>query len=438
MNRYKAGLVACLLLVAAAALGNNSANKGGGGMTGGQGSIPTSPGNTVGQSWFFNTGNPDDVPGMPDGAGGDPNPVFFDRSSHIAGAWNSTPFTNDVDYVHCLTSFNLGTEGCKARSNLNIYGSGMQVEYTYDGTARSGAEFNEWIWSVSPATHLINFSAGPVGMVMGDNVTFSNGAKCRPANISGANVRMTCEGGTPPAGTNTITVCTSGCTGTVNTATSETTGFRPWFYVWNTGTNSTSLDVQASPRNGTEWWFSGQYGASTLYVGWQGAGTNPMSVNLPGVANTFLSGAGAIATDTSAAGTTGGQLKFHDGTQVNVLQPTETACSWYDTNTTTANVQFRWASQVPITVTSIGCANLTASPAANPSITANTLSDSVPNAATHGQVDCVDLGVTLVYQAVTGANASFSAGEQMNFDIVQGTTATDDVMVCIQYRFTAQ
>lgn len=397
----------------------------------------------VGTQWT--TCDLDDCPGVADGEGADPNPFPVDMSSIIRTGVFSAPFVYTVDPIHFISSFNHATSS--SRLNDTLYAAQLQIEYGYDNSARSGAELIEWNWDISPATHLIainsDIDAASGSSTVGDLVTFSNGAICRPSATTAlptAGARFTCMNGTAPADNNTITSCTpSGCDGTVNgTPTSERDPFRAWAFHWSSASGFTSLGIL---RKANSHWLSFQGGASTAYLGWDGdASTAALSVNLPATtSNPFMNGAGAVAVDITNASTIGGQLSFHDGTAKRALAATKTQC-FEQTDLDAADddrvIPLSW--RQPVTITAMGCRNQTStSPGTAATLTLETIAG---NAITlDSTLTCVGSATAITWVTTSDSDAALASGGGIRFDVSNTPNpATDEHTICVSYLDTAQ
>lgn len=389
----------------------------------------------------------DNAPGIADGAGADPNPFPGVRASEIlSGVWGSA-FTNAIDYIHCISGFN---GGCgKGTVDNDLYQGGLLIEYSYDQGLRSGAEAMEMYWSVTPATHVVSIDGSGGGAIaLGDNVTFSDGAVCRPAqadaNLSnGAVIRMTCVDDDPPGVAATISSGCSGCTGAVTGAVADVV-YRPWEVTWDTGGHLVRHAFRVA-HNGTRAMTGAYFDGANLvsHLGWRGpfsgeSATDALRVSIPAFAThstSLPSWEGDIAVDTTNEATSGGTLVFHDGTAARALSATQTDCFRVDGLDGTDDLVIPHAWYQPVAVVAMGCHNDDADPATDATLTLETLGGTAIDLA--GTLTCAAHTAAMAWQTTSDADRVLASGAMLRFDnVVAPTTATDDHTICIAFQAT--
>jgi hypothetical protein len=406
----------------------------------------------------------DDCPGVADGAGADPNPFPGPRIGTIESGVLSTPSINVVNPIHGLSIYNFGN------ADPALYASTISVEYGYDALQRSGAEYVEFYWQFSPSTFRVTIASGGVGAIaLGQNITFSNGAVCRPAQAdadlsNGALVRMTCVDHVPPASGNTITACNGpSCTptGTVSGAPSaDSVPWRPFFYTLYTATNRVDWDQRRGVVDGTStplYWLSGQTGDNVLHLGRGGyADANYSRVSIPTASNASLGGpagtmlsSGDITIDTSDAGvwtdamiSMGGQHCYGDGlfTQ-KCITPVKNHCYQFsNVSDTSDNVNIPLMTWQPSTVAAMSCrSDTTVTPTTNATMTVETLAGAA--IGLNATLTCVGSASTATWQPVLVADADrlLPSGAGIRFDVGTAPNPSGDTYtVCVALQDTAK
>ncbi len=403
-----------------------------------------------GQAAYVDFPSIDDVPGVADGAGADPTPFPASQAGLLFGdCVVGTPFTYSVDWIHRLSSFNQDCNGIHL--NPNFYSIAHQYEYSFDGGARSGNALIESIWSVTPVSRLVTFSAGTGTITQADNVTFTGGEICRSHTTvtmgASAQVRFTCVDGNPPDAADTITAGCGGCTGTVSTAVLDTS-FRPEFHFWRERDNVAVHQWLTGPEDGggnQQIGLSAQGTNRTVYVGWGGP-TTPQAlahkISITSLASSNFPDVdelGNIKIDPDGAATTGGQFLLHDGTAARVLQPTETRCfQWSDLDATDDDVNLPIVDRVPITITAMGCRNdTTAAPTTAATLTLETLAGTAITLAS--TLTCVGNATAISWATTVDADAILASGAGVRFDTTNTPNpATDEHTICLSYLYTRQ
>lgn len=442
-------LLPVLLLVA-----SNNAHKDGGPF---EGIIPTSNG-VFTPSESFTYPDLDDAPGVADGSGADPNPYPGSWVGRVQRGGLLTADTYMLDSIDVLTQWN----GPEVAHNLDLWSSSMAFEYSYGVTRRSGAGPQvEYYWQYTPATHRITFAAGGSGQItFGDNITFSDGAVCRPAQedanlADGALIRMFCVGHVAPAAAATISSCTGTCTGppsgTVSGAPfNDRFAWRPFFYQLHTDTNRVDWDerrgyVDSDPGHQALYWMSAQSGDTTLHLGTGGyTDANPARVSIPTNADT--SGYGLVinqgdvdvdTTQTDAVGGTG-RFEFSDRTppasadEVWAISPVITQC-YQVANVAAAsdNVNLP-ASYIPLLIKALGCRDdTTAAPATAATMTLHTAAGAA--ISLDAGLTCSGKNSAMAFQKVTTSDTDrkIAQGITIQFDTTNTPNpATDTYSIC--------
>jgi len=405
-------------------LGSSTAHKDGG--FGGSEAVGT----FVGGQW--DTCNPDDCPGILDGAGADPNPFTASRASRIRTGVLGSPFTNDVDHVHFLSSYNMAGSSTRGPS-LTSYSSQLFFEYSFDQTFRSGAELVEWNWDIQPATHTIAFNSdidpAAGSITLGDNVTFSNGAICRAsatAVVTGTH-RMTCNNLTPPADNNTITACTSGCDGTVNgVPTSETAQWRPFQMLWRSAQNDVTFVYNLSPARPA-------IGASSarLNLGWDGATVSDIK---PRIVSAAVMTGGGFAGDL-AYDETQGQLLVGNGAVMQAYEPWHEECRAIRPTPVSGTNYYVMRAERALTILGVDCITVDG--------TSQVLTPQECTNASCGTTSNIEAAMTCVPSATVSEaagldDAVIAAGNWIRVNAGTNTGTVNEAILCITYEITRQ
>ncbi len=460
-----------VLAFSSPAWASSTAYKGGSGGGGTfEGTITDDGENSIGLYWTTLSIDDCALNGQTDGAGCDANPfpAADGRDSFIMSAARIISGTYTVDNIHMITGFN--TEGGGAAIKTDLLAGNINVEYSYGGGKRAGAEAMEWYFEAISPTYVITFDSVVEQLLIGDDITFTGGEICR-ATISNTNlssvqtVRMLCVNDDAPENNDVVTACDGTCTGdptapaavSVNGAPTADTSYRPFFMDWDTDNNASSFEftidgqyrADGNPNNAgvTSHGLSMSGSNRTVHLGWNGVfnTTEPTAANavtIPAFTDHSFSNpsvGGEIAVDISNNTTFGGQFVYHDGDSSSngtsrVLSSIQTDCSRdlaFDGNDNLVP----FASWPGATVVALGCMNLTAAPATNAVIT---LEDQAGNAITlSGTMTCSDNNVAMAWTTTTDADAILTSGEGLRYDVgTDSTTTTDDHVVCIAYRET--
>jgi hypothetical protein len=429
---------------------------------------------------IFNLCDLDDCAGVADGAGADPNPFPGSLEATVQTGVLMDNNTNSLWPIYTMLTYNFGSENL----NLPSWSESTELNFQTPPGIPSGPGQLERYIQYTPSTHLITISAGGTGAISyGMNITFSNGAICRPYQedaslVGGAVVRMNCVDHIPPIATNTITDCTgpsspATCgvvpTGTVSAVVDDKVAIRPNFYEIPMSTNLVYWHERRGPLIGgaTPYWVFGNSGTSTLHLGWGGYNdVNPARVAIPANASAgactvgpgcsgtpIVQDQGDIAIDRTNGGTFnstntfGGQFRFATNQFVSEsISPTQTACAQFALVADTSDdVNFPFTSWPPITIVAAGCRNDTsAAPATPATITLENLAGtSIPLTAT---LTCSGNASAMAWQTAStpwgnqAANVgSLASGGGFRFDTTNTPNpAIDSHTICIAYRSSPQ